>query len=617
MSAPKGPVGGMGGPGGHGPGRRGVVMAGAKPKNFKGTLLRLLGYLKPYWFASVCMIVFVLLATLFNTLAPKILGNATTLIYDGVIHKTGIDFGGLFRILLMLGGAYLLWGLFTYFQQIIMAQVAQKTMYSLRRDVDKKLSRLPLKYFDSQTFGEILSRVTNDVDTISNSLQQSLTQVVTSVITLVMLLIMMLTVSPWLTLIALATLPFSALISMGVVKKTQKYFKGQQKSIGELNGHIEEMYGGHNIVKLFNREEQVKEKFDRINEELYHNSRTATFASSIMMPLTSLVGNIGYVALCVVGGMMVAAGTLAIGGVQAFIQYLRQFNQPISQIANIANILQSTVAAAERVFQMLDEEEQIPETDQPQTLAHVDGSVAFRDVSFGYSEDKILIRNLNLEIGSGDTVAIVGPTGAGKTTLVNLLMRFYEINGGGIYVDGVETTKFTREYLRNIFGMVLQDTWLFQGTIRENLAYGKENATEEEIIAAAKAAHAHGFIKLLPGGYDFVLNEEASNISQGQKQLLTIARAILKDPDILILDEATSSVDTRTEVLIQKAMNNLMKDRTSFVIAHRLSTIRDATKILVMRDGAIVEQGNHQSLMERDGFYANLYNSQFAQNNQA
>ena len=611
MSERKAPAGGMRGPGPHGP-----MMVGEKPKNFKGTLRRLLGYLKPFWFACAVMILFVLLATLFNTLAPRILGRATTVIYDGLVNKTGIDFTLLLRILVILGGAYLLWSVFSYFQQLIMAHVAQKTMYNLRRDVDKKLSRLPLSYFDSQTFGEVLSRVTNDVDTISNSLQQSLTQVVSSVITFVMLLIMMFTVSPYLTLIAIVTLPFSALISAGVVKKTQKYFKGQQKSTGEMSSHVEEMYGGHNIIKLFNHEQQVKDRFDEINEELYHNSRTATFASSVMMPLTALVGNIGYVVLCVVGGMMVAAKTLVIGDVQAFIQYLRQFNQPISQIANIANILQSTVAAAERVFQLLDEEEQRPETENPKPLVRVDGSVAMKNVSFGYNKDKILIKNLNLEIGSGDTVAIVGPTGAGKTTLVNLLMRFYDVSGGEILVDGTNIYDLTRERLRNIFGMVLQDTWLFQGTIRENLAYGKENATEEEIIAAAKAAHAHSFIRQLPGEYDFVLNEEASNISQGQKQLLTIARAILRDPDILILDEATSSVDTRTEVLIQKAMNNLMKDRTSFVIAHRLSTIRDATKILVMRDGDIVEQGNHQTLMEKKGFYANLYNSQFAQNNQ-
>ncbi len=615
MSMQRGPMRGPGG--GPGPGGRGVVMAGAKAKDFKGTLKRLLGYLKPYRIAVFLMILFVLLATLFHTLSPKILGDATTTVYDGVTNGTGIDFNKIFNILLTLSGTYLLWGLFTYLQQIIMSVVAQKTMYSLRRDVDKKLSVLPLKYFDSQTYGEILSRVTNDVDTISNSLQQSLNQVVTSVISLTMLLVMMLTVSPTLTLIALISLPFSAIISTAVVKRTQKYFKGQQKSLGQLNGHIEEMYGGHNIVKLFGREKEVTDKFDKINAELHKNSRTATFASSIMMPLTSLVGNIGYVVLCVVGGIMVSKGAIAIGGVQAFIQYLRNFNQPISQIANIANILQSTVAAAERVFQLLDETEQVPETQNSKTLAQVDGNVELKNVKFGYSDDKILIQKLNLKINSGDTIAIVGPTGAGKTTLVNLLMRFYELNDGAIYVDGTDTTEFSREYLRNIFGMVLQDTWLFQGTIRDNLAYGKENATDEEIIAAAKAAHAHSFIKQLPGGYNFVLNEEASNISQGQKQLLTIARAILKDPEILILDEATSSVDTRTEVLIQRAMNNLMANRTSFVIAHRLSTIRDATKILVMRDGDIVEQGNHASLMAQNGFYANLYNSQFAENNAA
>ena len=610
----KGPGGHMRGPGG---GPRGVVMAGAKAKNFKGTLRRLIGYLKPYRIAVIFILLFVVLATLFNTLAPRILGSATTLIYEGLKEGTGINFKGLLNILFMLGGAYLLWALFTYLQQIIMSSVAQKTMRSLRADVDKKLAKLPLKYFDRQTYGEILSRVTNDVDTISNSLQQSITQVVNSAITLVMLLVMMLTVSPTLTLIALITLPFSAVISATVVKKTQKYFKGQQKSTGQLNGHIEEMYAGHNIVKLFCREKEVTEKFDDINEELYKNSRRATFASSIMMPLTALVGNIGYVALCVVGGVMVASGKIMIGDVQAFIQYLRQFNQPISQIANIANILQSTVAAAERVFEVLDEDEELPDTISPVELDSIDGKVEFRDVSFGYNKDKLLIENLNLEIENGDTVAIVGPTGAGKTTLVNLLMRFYELDAGAIFIDGVKTTDFTREYLRDIFAMVLQDTWLFQGTIRENLAYGKENATDEEIISAAKAAHAHGFIKQLPGGYNFILNEEASNISQGQKQLLTIARAILKDPEILILDEATSSVDTRTEVLIQRAMNNLMKNRTSFVIAHRLSTIRDANKILVMRDGDIIEQGNHKTLMAQGGFYAELYNSQFAQNNKA
>ncbi len=602
------------GPGG---GPRGVVMAGAKAKNFKGTLKRLLGYLKPYRIAVIFILLFVVLATLANTLAPRILGSATTLIYEGITEGTGINFRDLLNILIMLGGAYLLWALFTYLQQIIMSSVAQKTMRSLRGDVDKKLAKLPLKYFDRQTYGEILSRVTNDVDTISNSLQQSITQVVNSSITLVMLLVMMITVSPTLALIALITLPFSAVISATVVKKTQKYFKGQQKATGQLNGHIEEMYAGHNIVKLFCREGEVTEKFDVINEELCKNSRTATFASSIMMPLTSLVGNIGYVALCVVGGMMVASGRIKIGGVQAFIQYLRQFNQPISQIANIANILQSTVAAAERVFEVLDEDEEVPDTLSPVKLDGIDGKVEFRDVSFGYNKDKLLIENLNLEIESGDTVAIVGPTGAGKTTLVNLLMSFYELNGGGIFIDGVKTTEFAREDLRDIFAMVLQDTWLFRGTIRENLAYGKENATDEEIISAAKAAHAHGFIKQLPGGYNFILNEEATNISQGQKQLLTIARAILKDPAILILDEATSSVDTRTEVLIQRAMNNLMQNRTSFVIAHRLSTIRDANKILVMRDGDIIEQGNHETLMDQCGFYAELYNSQFAQNNKA
>jgi ATP-binding cassette subfamily B protein len=498
-----------------------------------------------------------------------------------------------------------------------MAGVTTRLSLNLRNDIMKKIDRIPLGFFHKQSQGDVLSRITNDVDTLEQALTQSITQFATSITTLIGILTMMTITSPLLTLIIVITVPISLMIVRSIVKLSQPHFRKQQKFLGAVNGHIEEMYAGHNIVKLFCREGEVTEKFDAINEELCKNSRTATFASSIMMPLTSLVGNIGYVALCVIGGMMVASGKIKIGGVQAFIQYLRQFNQPISQIANIANILQSTVAAAERVFEVLDEDEELPDTLSPVKLDNIDGKVEFRDVSFGYNKDKLLIENLNLEIESGDTVAIVGPTGAGKTTLVNLLMRFYELNGGGIFIDGVKTTEFTREYLRDIFAMVLQDTWLFRGTIRENLAYGKENATDEEIISAAKAAHAHGFIKQLPGGYNFVLNEEASNISQGQKQLLTIARAILKDPEILILDEATSSVDTRTEVLIQRAMNNLMENRTSFVIAHRLSTIRDANKILVMRDGDIIEQGNHETLMAQGGFYAELYNSQFAQNNRA
>jgi len=488
-------------------------------------------------------------------------------------------------------------------------------MQSLRREIDLKLAKLPLKYFDNQTYGEVLSRITNDVDTISNSLQQTLSQIVSSLGTFIMIVVMMLMISPALTLVAALTLPFSFFFSAAVVKKSQKYFRGQQKSTGRMSGHIEEMYSGHTVIKLFNREKAAKAEFDKLNEELYKNNFKATFASSVMMPITGLIGNIGYVAICVIGGLLAANGTLEVGGIQAFIQYLRQFNMPLSQIANIANVLQSTVAAAERIFELCDEEEEPVLSEYKKIPDDIYGDVEFKNVCFGYTGKRQLIKNLNLKINRGEKIAIVGPTGAGKTTLVNLLMRFYDLDSGHILIDSIPCDLVLREDLRKVFGMVLQDTWLFNGTIRANLAYGNPTATDEEIIQAAKRAHIHSFIKALPNGYDFLLNEDATNISQGQKQLLTIARAFLKNPKILILDEATSSVDTRTEVLIQKAMADLTQDRTSFIIAHRLSTIRDADKILVMNDGAIIEQGNHDSLMKQNGFYAELYNSQFTENN--
>ena len=607
------PPGGFRGPG---PGPRGPHMRIAeKPKNFKSGLARLMKYLKPYTFLLICLVLCILLETFFHTMSPKLLGDITTTIFDGIQTKTGIDFGKIVSILIMLGFSYLLNIGFLYLQQVIMSHVSQNMMQSLRREIDIKLAKLPLKYFDNQTYGEVLSRATNDVDTISNSLQQSMSQIISSVGTFVMIITMMLMISPVLTLVAALTLPFSFFLSAAVVKKSQKYFKGQQKSTGKMSGHIEEMYSGHMIIKLFNREKAAKEDFEKLNDELYSNNLKATFVSSIMMPLTGLVGNIGYVFMCVIGGILVANGKLKIGGIQSFIQYLRQFNMPISQLANIANVLQSTVAAAERIFELCDEEEEPTLSEYKKLNENILGDVEFKDVCFGYSGKKQLITNLNLKIESGEKIAIVGPTGAGKTTLVNLLMRFYDLDSGQITIDGIPSDSVSREDLREVFGMVLQDTWLFNGTIRDNLAYGKPDATNEEIILAAKRAYIYNFIKAMPGGFDFVLSEDATNISQGQKQLLTIARAFLKNPKILILDEATSSVDTRTEVLIQKAMADLTENRTSFIIAHRLSTIRDADKILVMNNGSIIEQGNHESLMKQKGFYAELYNSQFTENN--
>lgn len=605
------------GPGlGFGPGMMG--MPGQKAKNFKGSFRRLLGYLRPHRFKLMGVFATAILSTVFSILSPKLLGHATDKLFKWIMAKvngdTGavIDFHGIWQIIMLLAGLYVISSLFSYLQQFLMAGVAQRTVNQLRNDVNDKLAKLPLKFFDSRTHGEILSRVVNDVDNISNTLQQSLTQLITSVVTLVGVVVMMLTISPWLTLILVLTLPLSFLVIKSIASRSQRYFKGQQAQIGRLNGHVEEMFTGHAIVKAFGRERQSKATFEEINDKLYQSSWRAQFVSGIIMPLMNLIGNIGYVAISVVGGILVTGKSITVGDIQAFIQYARQFTMPITQTANIANIIQSTIASAERVFELLDEPEEVPERQGRLSSAEVRGDVEFRGVKFGYKEEEPLIENMNIEVKSGQTVAIVGPTGAGKTTLVNLLMRFYEVGGGSIRIDGQDITELKRGDLRSLFGMVLQDTWLFNGTIRDNIAYGREGATTEEVIEAAKAAHADHFIRTLPDGYDTVLNEEASNISQGQKQLLTIARAILADPAILILDEATSSVDTRTEVHIQRAMTDLMKGRTSFVIAHRLSTIREADLILVMNRGTVIEQGTHEQLLAKDGFYADLYNSQFA-----
>ena len=591
-----------------------------KVKDFKGTLLRLGKYLKPYRMSLLLVILVAVTSVIFTIISPKIMAKITDELFRPILEKvTGnpnpasIDFNYIGRIISILILLYVLSSLFSYLQQYVMAGVAQKVVYSLRRDIDEKLARLPLKFFDSHTNGELLSRFTNDVDNISGTLQQSITQVITAVTTIIGVLIMMLSISVTLTLISIIVIPLSGVLMMLVVKRSQKYFIGQQKTLGQLNGHIEEMYTGHNVVKAFGHEKKSIAEFDEINERLYGVGWRAQFLSGLMMPIINFIGNLGYVFVAVVGGVLVTKGRISVGDIQAFIQYNRQFTQPISQVAQISNIIQSTVASAERVFDLLDEEEMIKEVENPINSKENRGAVEFEHVKFGYQEDRILINDMNIKAEPGQMVAIVGPTGAGKTTLVNLLLRFYEVNGGRILVDGIDITKMNRADLRSKFGMVLQDTWLFNGSIRDNIAYGKEHATEEEIINAAKAAHADHFIRVLPDGYDTILNEEVSNISQGQKQLLTIARALLANPEIMILDEATSSVDTRTELQIQNAMKVLMKGRTSFVIAHRLSTIREADVILVMKDGDVIETGNHETLMSQNGFYADLYNSQFSQ----
>ncbi len=602
---------------GRGPMGGGMGMPVQKAKNFRGTLKRFLGYFVPYKFRLLIVLIAAIIGTVFNIVGPKILGMATTKLFEGVVAKfrhvpgAAIDFQYIGQILIFLGILYIISAVFVYIQQYVMSAVAQRMVYTLRKQVDEKLSRLPLKFFDGQTHGEIMSRAVNDLDNISTTLQQSLTQLITSFVTLVGVIVLMLSINLLLSLVVVITLPLSILVTTWIAKRSQRYFSQQQKVLGNLNGHVEEMYTGHKIVKAFGHEERSISEFDALNDKYYEQAWRAQFVSGTIMPLMRFIGNIGYVFVAVVGSIMVTNGAIAIGDVQAFIQYAQQFTMPITQLANIANVIQLTIASAERVFELLDEEEQVPEVASPQAIESPDGAVAFDSVTFRYKEDVPLIENMNINVQPGQTIAIVGPTGAGKTTLVNLLMRFYEVNSGKILVDGVDITQLRRGDLRRMFGMVLQDTWLFNGTIRENIAYGREGATDEEVVQAAKAAYADHFIRTLPEGYDTVLNQDATNISQGQKQLLTIARAILANPEILILDEATSSVDTRTEMSIQKAMGELMQGRTNFVIAHRLSTIRDANLILVMNHGTIVEQGTHEELLARNGFYADLYNSQF------
>ncbi|GAC1303505.1 MAG: hypothetical protein NVSMB27_43020 [Ktedonobacteraceae bacterium] len=607
-----------GGQGGMGwMGRGGMGMPVQKAKNFRGTLTRLLGYFKPQKYLLLAVLVAAVISTVFNVVGPKILGLATTKLFEGIVLKlrgvpgAGVDFTYIGQILLLLLLLYIISAVFNYIQQYIMAGVAQKTVYTMRQQVDEKFERLPLKFYDSRTHGEILSRAVNDMDNISSTLQQSLTQLITSVVTVVGVIAIMLTISPLLTLVVFLTLPLSLLITTTIAKRSQTYFMGQQRALGELNGHVEEMYTGHKIVKAFGHESKSIAEFEKLNDKLYNSGWRAQFVSGMIMPLIMSVGNLGFVAVSVIGGIMVTQRAITIGDVQAFIQYSRQFSQPITQLANIANVIQLTMASAERIFELLDEQEEIPEAADAKVIEYPQGEVQFQHVAFSYKEDVPLIEDMNIDVKSGQTIAIVGPTGAGKTTLVNLLMRFYEIKDGEILVDGVPITQLERGNLRRMFGMVLQDTWLFTGTIQENIAYGCENATKEEIVRAAKAAQADHFIRTLPESYETVLNQETTNLSQGQKQLLTIARAFLADPAILILDEATSSVDTRTEILIQKAMGELMRGRTSFVIAHRLSTIRHADLILVMNHGSIIEKGTHEELLARGGFYAELYNSQF------
>lgn len=594
------------------------MMPVQKAKDAKGAMRRLLGYLRQFKGSLLVILITAIIGTVFNIVSPKIMGHITTHLFKAAIGRingvpgVSIDFDYIGRIMLVLIGLYLVGALFTFIQQYIVAGVAQRVVYLLRKEVQEKLNRLPLRYFDSRTHGEILSRATNDVDNIGTSMQQVLSQFISSIVLLIGIVVMMLTISPWLTLITIITLPLSVLVTKNIASKSQKYFGAQQKTLGELNGHVEEMYGGHTIVKAFGHEKKSLEKFHGINEKLFDSAWRAQFVSGIIMPLMMFVGNIGYVLVSVVGGIMVTRNAITIGDVQAFIQYSQQFTMPITQVAQIANLIQSALASSERVFELLDESEEVPENAAPIALAAPKGNVAFHDISFGYKEDTPIIEHMSIDVKPGQTVAIVGPTGAGKTTLVNLLMRFYDIGEGRITIDGVDIRDMKRGKLRSLFGMVLQDTWLFNGTIRDNIAYGRAGATEEEIVQAAKAAYADHFIRTLPDGYNTVLNEEASNISQGQKQLLTIARAILADPAILILDEATSSVDTRTELHIQQAMVNLMQGRTSFVIAHRLSTIKGADLILVMNHGRVIEQGNHQELIAMNGFYTDLYNSQFS-----
>ena len=595
--------------------RRGPGAPVEKAKDFKGTMKKLLQYLGAYKISIVAVIIFAIGSTVFNIVGPKILGRATTEIFKGLVRKvsggSGIDFTKIGKILGMLLVLYLCSALFSFIQGYIMTGVSQKLTYRMRKEISEKINRLPMNYFDKMTHGEVLSRITNDVDTLSQSLNQSATQVITSVATIIGVLIMMLSISPLMTLMALLLLPISMGFISVIVKRSQKYFMSQQEYLGHVNGQVEEVYGGHNIVKAFNKEQDVIATFDKDNDMLYQSAWKSQFLSGMMMPIMQFVGNLGYVAEVILGGYLAMKSVIEVGDIQSFIQYVRNFTQPIQQVAQVANMLQSTAAASERVFEFLEEEEEEQTVTDSVPVDDLESRVEFDHVHFGYNPDHIIINDFSVKVEPGQKIAIVGPTGAGKTTMVKLLMRFYDVNEGAIKVDGHDIRDFNRSELRKMFGMVLQDTWLFKGSIEENIRYGKLDATHEEVVEAAKAAHVHRFVQTLPGGYNMELNEEASNVSQGQKQLLTIARAILEDPKILILDEATSSVDTRTEIQIQKAMDNLMRGRTSFIIAHRLSTIRDADLILVMKDGDIVEQGNHEELLAKNGFYADLYNSQF------
>ena len=596
-------------------GPHGGMRGGAKAKDFKGSLKKLVKYMSVYKVQMLFVAVFAVCGTVFNIVGPKILGKATTEIFNGLVSKvsggSGMDFGKIGQILLITLGLYVVSALCSFIQGMIMTGISQKTTYRLRKDITEKVNRMPMDYFDTKPVGEVLSRVTNDVDTLGQSLNQSATQLITSVTTLIGVLVMMLSISPLMTVVALLILPISVGLISFVMKHSQKYFSGQQEYLGNVNGQVEEVYSGHNVIKAFNKEDDVIREFDRTNDKLYESAWKSQFFSGIMMPVMQFVGNLGYVMVALLGGWFTIKGSIEVGDIQSFFQYIRNFTQPIQQIAQVTNLLQSSAAASERVFEFLEEPEESQNEKNPVYVNTLTGDVQFEHVKFGYNPDKIIINDFSADVKDGQKIAIVGPTGAGKTTMVKLLMRFYDLNGGSIKVDGYDIKDFNRSSLREMFGMVLQDTWLFSGTIMENIRYGRLDATDEEVIAAAKAAHVHNFIMQQPGGYDMVLDEETSNISQGQKQLLTIARAILANNKILILDEATSSVDTRTEVRIQKAMDNLMKGRTSFVIAHRLSTIKDADLILVMKDGDIIEQGNHEELLSKKGFYADLYNSQF------
>lgn len=598
-----------------GPMHGGGKMSGEKAKDFKGTMKKLMGYLSMYK-VGICFVgIFAIGSTIFNIVGPKVLGKATTEIFNGLVGKVtggdGIDFEKIGQILLTLLCLYLVSALFSFIQGYIMTGVSQKLTYRLRKEVSEKIHRLPMNYYDKMTHGEILSRVTNDIDTLSQSLNQSATQVITSTTTIIGVLVMMLSISPLMTVIALLILPISMGLISQIVRHSQRYFKAQQEYLGHVNGQVEEVYGGHNIVKAFNKEEEVIAAFDKDNDTLYSSAWKSQFLSGMMMPIMQFVGNLGYVAVVILGGYLAIKQTIEVGDIQSFTQYVRSFTQPIQQVAQVANMLQQTAAASERVFEFLEEEEEEQMVQNPVSVEGLEGRVEFDHVQFGYHPDHMIIHDFSAKVEPGQKIAIVGPTGAGKTTMIKLLMRFYDVNKGSIKIDGHDIRDFNRSELRLLFGMVLQDTWLFKGSIEDNIRYGKLDATHEEVVRAANAAYVHRFVQTLPGGYHMELNEEASNVSQGQKQLLTIARAILADPKILILDEATSSVDTRTEVRIQKAMDNLMKGRTSFIIAHRLSTIRDADLILVMKDGDIIEMGKHEELLAQNGFYAELYNSQF------